>query len=81
MRIEHAVATRRRRRRRAASGPTVVVTNEVGLGVHPDTELGRQYRDVLGRVNQHLGRAPPSRSLLLVAGRALPLARSLGVPA
>ncbi|HEY4333992.1 MAG TPA: bifunctional adenosylcobinamide kinase/adenosylcobinamide-phosphate guanylyltransferase [Ilumatobacteraceae bacterium] len=52
--------------------PTVVVTNETGLGLHPDTELGRRYRDLLGRVNQ-LWAAVADRSLLLVAGRVLPL--------
>ena len=50
----------------------VVVTNEVGLGLHPDTALGRQYRDELGRLNQRLA-GLADRSLLLVAGRALPL--------
>jgi len=53
-------------------GPTVVITNEVGLGVHPPTELGRRYRDVLGRVNQRWAAAAET-ALLLVAGRALPL--------
>ena len=52
--------------------PTVVVTNEVGLGVHPPTELGRRYRDLLGRVNQRWA-AVADRSLLLVAGRAVAL--------
>ena len=52
--------------------PTVAITNEVGLGVHPETELGRRYRDVLGRVNQAWSDvADPS--LLLVAGRAVRL--------
>jgi adenosyl cobinamide kinase/adenosyl cobinamide phosphate guanylyltransferase len=42
------------------------------MGVHPDTTLGRRYRDVLGRVNQ-LWVAASSKSLLLVAGRAIEL--------
>jgi adenosylcobinamide kinase / adenosylcobinamide-phosphate guanylyltransferase len=53
-------------------GPSVVVTNEVGLGVHPETELGRHYRDELGRVNQTLAEAA-STTLLMVAGRAMRL--------
>lgn len=53
-------------------GPTVVVTNEVGLGIHPETELGRRYRDVLGWVNQSWAHAADP-ALLLVAGRAVPL--------
>ena len=52
--------------------PTVVITNEVGLGVHPETQLGLRYRDVLGRVNQRFA-ARAETSLLLVAGRALTL--------
>ena len=56
----------------ARAAPTVVITNEVGLGVHPETDVGRQFRDVLGRVNQ-IWAAAAERSLLLVAGRALPL--------
>lgn len=54
-------------------GLSVAVTNEVGLGVHPPTELGRRYQDLLGRVNQ-LAVAAAGRALLVVAGRALPLA-------
>lgn len=52
--------------------PTVAVSNEVGLGVHPETELGRRYRDVLGRVNQAWAQRA-ERTLLLVAGRAMRL--------
>jgi adenosylcobinamide kinase / adenosylcobinamide-phosphate guanylyltransferase len=54
------------------SVPTIVITNEVGLGIHPDTELGREYRDELGRLNQQVA-AIADRALLLVAGKALEL--------
>ena len=50
-------------------GPSVVVSNEVGLGLVPDSPLGREYRDELGRVNQAVA-AAATTSLLLVAGRA-----------
>jgi adenosylcobinamide kinase / adenosylcobinamide-phosphate guanylyltransferase len=53
-------------------GATVVVSNEVGLGVHPETTLGLRYRDLLGRVNNQWARAA-DRTLFLVAGRALRL--------
>lgn len=52
--------------------PVVAITNEVGLGVHPETDLGRRYRDTLGWVNQHWATAATT-SLLLVAGKAIPL--------
>jgi adenosyl cobinamide kinase/adenosyl cobinamide phosphate guanylyltransferase len=58
---------------RATSAHVVLVTNEVGLGVHPETELGRRYRDLLGRVNQILV-AAADRALFMVSGRALLLA-------
>ena len=51
---------------------TVVVSNEVGLGVVPETPLGRRYRDVLGRVNAIFADAA-SEPLLVVAGRKIRL--------
>jgi adenosyl cobinamide kinase/adenosyl cobinamide phosphate guanylyltransferase len=57
---------------RERSAPTLVVSNEVGLGVHPPTELGRDYRDLLGRVNQTWAAAADT-TLFLAAGRAVRL--------
>jgi adenosylcobinamide kinase/adenosylcobinamide-phosphate guanylyltransferase len=54
------------------AAPSVVVSNEVGLGIVPANELARRYRDVLGRVNAAFA-AEASRSFLVVAGRGLPL--------
>jgi adenosylcobinamide kinase / adenosylcobinamide-phosphate guanylyltransferase len=54
------------------SGPTLVVSNEVGMGVHPETMLGMTYRDLLGRVNATWVRAA-DRAVVVIAGRALDL--------
>lgn len=35
----------------------LTVSNEVGLGLVPDNALGREYRDLLGSVNQQLAKA------------------------
>ncbi|MEY2454054.1 MAG: adenosylcobinamide kinase / adenosylcobinamide-phosphate guanylyltransferase [Acidimicrobiaceae bacterium] len=53
-------------------GDAVVVSEEVGLGVHPSTESGRKFRDALGDVNRAVA-AIANEVLLVVAGRVLPL--------
>jgi adenosylcobinamide kinase/adenosylcobinamide-phosphate guanylyltransferase len=53
-------------------GLTLAVSNETGLGVVPVSALGRQYRDVLGRVNSTWV-AAADESYLLVAGSLLAL--------
>ncbi len=56
----------------ARPGQSLLVTNEVGSGVVPATSLGRDFRDLLGMVNQAVVRAADA-SYLVVAGRLLPL--------
>lgn len=53
-------------------GDAIVVSDEVGLGVHPSTEAGRRFRDALGVVNQAVA-AVAGDVLFVVAGRALRL--------
>ena len=36
---------------------TLVVTNEVGMGLVPETPLGRAFRDISGRAHQRLARS------------------------
>ena len=45
----------------------LVVSNEVGMGLVPAYDLGRAYRDLLGRANQDLARQA-DEVYLLVAG-------------
>ncbi len=53
----------------------VLVSDEVGLGVHPSTVAGRRFRDALGLVNQAVAEVA-DEVLLVVAGRALHLDRA-----
>ena len=50
----------------------ICVSNEVGLGIIPETRLGRTFRDLLGRVNQQLA-AAADEVYLLTAGLPLRL--------
>ncbi len=54
------------------SGPVVAISNEVGLGIVPENDLARRYRDIHGWVNQEWVRSA-DRALHLVAGKAVPL--------
>ena len=54
------------------SGDTIVVSEEVGLGVHPVTEVGRRFADTLGEANRRVAEVA-DRCLLVVAGRVVEL--------
>jgi len=56
----------------ARDGLTIVVSNEVGLGVVPVNALAREYRDTLGRVNAAWA-AAADEAWFVVAGKALSL--------
>jgi adenosyl cobinamide kinase/adenosyl cobinamide phosphate guanylyltransferase len=58
----------------ARRGDTVVVSEEVGLGVHAETPVGRRFADALGTLNRAVADVA-DRVLLVVAGRILPLER------
>jgi adenosylcobinamide kinase/adenosylcobinamide-phosphate guanylyltransferase len=50
--------------------PVIFVSNEVGLGIVPDTPLGRSFRDAQGRLNVRMAERV-DRVILMAAG--LPL--------
>ncbi len=64
-------------------GPVVIVSNEVGFGLVPETRLGRDFRDAQGWANREIARACDA-VVLLAAGLptllkpAAPPALSLG---
>lgn len=54
----------------AAAGRIILVSNEVGLGLVPETRLGRVFRDEQGRLNQAV--AAVAQNVIFVAA-GLPL--------
>jgi adenosyl cobinamide kinase/adenosyl cobinamide phosphate guanylyltransferase len=63
-----AVAELAARRR----GSTIVVSNEVGLGIVPASPVAREYRDLLGTVNAAFARRADDAAFV-VGGCAIPL--------
>jgi adenosylcobinamide kinase / adenosylcobinamide-phosphate guanylyltransferase len=67
-----------------AAGPVVLVANEVGLGLVPETPLGRRFRDEAGWLNQDIA-GLADRVVFVAAGLPLilkespiPLSRNAG---
>jgi adenosylcobinamide kinase/adenosylcobinamide-phosphate guanylyltransferase len=55
-----------------AAGPVVLVSNEVGMGLVPETPLGRRFRDAAGWLNQEMA-ALADRVVFVAAGLPLVL--------
>ena len=53
-------------------GRTVLVSNEVGLGIVPNHPLGREFRDHAGRLNQAVA-AAVDEAVFIAAGLPLRL--------
>ena len=58
-----------------AKYPIVFVSNEVGLGLVPETPLGRRFRDAQGRLNQFVAASVPN-VVFIAAGLPLWLKNS-----
>ena len=61
---------------REAKASLVIVSNEVGSGVVPSYRSGRDYRDLLGELNEQIAQIA-DRVILMVAGLPLTLKDSL----
>lgn len=66
--LDGFLASLEQRRRQGLA--TVMVSDEVGLGVHPATLLGIQFRDALGVLNRRVAEVADDVRLV-VAGRVL----------
>ena len=44
-----------------------IISNELGMGLHAETEAGRKFTDLQGRVNQHIA-AIADKVILMVSG-------------
>jgi adenosylcobinamide kinase / adenosylcobinamide-phosphate guanylyltransferase len=65
---------------RRFTGTVILVSNEVGSGIVPDNELARNYRDLLGGINQRIA-AAADEVILMVAGCPLVIKQPTEVPA
>ena len=56
-------------------GVFIIISNEIGMGVHADTEIGRKFTDLQGWANQYAA-SVADEAVLLVSGLPLTLKTS-----
>lgn len=57
----------------------VLVTNEVGMGIVPESPLGRRFRDLAGSINQNVARVA-TRVVFMVSGIPMQIKPQNGGP-
>jgi adenosylcobinamide kinase/adenosylcobinamide-phosphate guanylyltransferase len=50
----------------------IIISNEIGMGMHADTEIGRKFADLQGWMNQYIAQKA-SKVIFMVSGIPLPL--------
>jgi adenosylcobinamide kinase/adenosylcobinamide-phosphate guanylyltransferase len=51
-------------------GTFIIISNEIGMGVHADTEIGRKFTDLQGWANQYIA-SKADEVVLMVSGIAV----------
>jgi len=51
----------------AIDGTFIIISNEIGMGVHAETELGRKFTDLQGWANQYVA-AKAEKAIFMVSG-------------
>lgn len=52
------------------SGTYIIISNEIGMGVHSETEMGRKFTDLQGWANQYVA-AKAGKVVFMVSGIAM----------
>ena len=50
----------------------IIISNEIGMGVHATTEVGRKFTELQGWMNQHIAKHA-DKAILMVSGIPIPI--------
>lgn len=50
----------------------IIISNEIGMGMHADTEIGRKFADLQGWINQHIAQRS-DKAILMASGLPITL--------